>query len=319
MSSLPRNLQALNLNLLKTLYAVLRYRSVTRAAEELHLTQAAVSNNLRRLRQHFDDRLVIRDGRSLRLTPRAAALLDPLGETLTALSRVIETDVFAPEKSSRSFRIVAASNISAILMPPLAKLLADEAPHISVQFIGGSALTPHDLRTDRIDVLIGPPQVLASLGLSLDDPAQECGGEHLYTERFVCLVNDRHPVLKQGLTRETYLTMPHASFFLNLDTPGSVEHGYMEAQRLNQFDRLLSSDITVLPLVAAASDLIVLVPQSVADLATKRSDLVILPCPIDIPELEIWSFWNRHREEDTDIVWLRGIIKRGFADQIQQR
>lgn len=312
MNMAARRLGNLNLNLLKTLHAVLQHRSVTRAAEEMNLTQAAVSNNLRKLRDHFRDPLVVKDGRALRLTPRAASLLGPLDETLAGLARILVTEPFDPAFSSQHFRITAASNISAILMPPLANILAKEAAGVCLQIVGGTASTAQDLKTDKIDLVIGPPQVVAAAGMDPANPAHGCSAEYIRTEQFVCLVREGHPALENGIDRESYLSMPHASFFVDLGMPGSIEHGFIEANRMKQFNRMLTSDYAVLPMIAATSDLIVLTPESLAAVAMKAHPLVAFPCPIEVPELELWSFWNRDRDDDESLRWLRALVKRGI-------
>jgi hypothetical protein len=68
----------LDLNLLAALDKLIRLRSVSRAAEELSITQSAMSNALNRLRQHFDDPLLVQVGRRMELTPRAIALEQPV-------------------------------------------------------------------------------------------------------------------------------------------------------------------------------------------------------------------------------------------------
>ncbi|WP_421020805.1 LysR family transcriptional regulator, partial [Klebsiella pneumoniae] len=80
MDEVERRLRAVNLNMLPVLRAILKHRNLTRAAEELNLTQSAVSNILKRLRDHFDDDLLIRDGRQFRLTERANRLFGPLDD-----------------------------------------------------------------------------------------------------------------------------------------------------------------------------------------------------------------------------------------------
>src|SRR5262245_62477448 len=102
------NLSAIDLNRLLVLHAVLQERSVTRAAAVLHVTPSAISNALARLRGTFDDALLVRSGRGLTLTPRAAALAPQLAEAITSISRVVEDRQFRPEQTTRVFALACS-------------------------------------------------------------------------------------------------------------------------------------------------------------------------------------------------------------------
>ena len=63
------DLRAFDLNLLVTLDALLTEANVTRAAQRLHLSQSAVSGQLARLRQLFDDPLLLPADNGRGMTP----------------------------------------------------------------------------------------------------------------------------------------------------------------------------------------------------------------------------------------------------------
>src|SRR5208337_1099803 len=84
MENLEQRLRATNLNLLPILHAVLTFRNLTRAAKALNITQSGVSNSLKQLRGHFDDELLVREGRGLRLTEKGKQLIGPLEQALGA-------------------------------------------------------------------------------------------------------------------------------------------------------------------------------------------------------------------------------------------
>ena len=157
-----QRLRLVNLNLLPTLRAILKHRNLTRAAEELNVTQAAVSNSLRRLREHFGDELVTRDGRKLRLSPKAMQLVEPLEAALAAVQAILATEPFDPLRSKRRFTIASANNLTAIMMPVLANILAIEAPSVSVQMVTATARSGQDLRGEKIDLILSPRQFVAA-------------------------------------------------------------------------------------------------------------------------------------------------------------
>src|SRR5262245_45503134 len=103
------NIASIDLNRLLVLHTVLAERSVTRAASLLHVTPSAVSNALARLRGTFDDPLLVRSGRGLVLTPRAAALAPQLADAVSAMARVVEEQShFEPARTTRTFALACS-------------------------------------------------------------------------------------------------------------------------------------------------------------------------------------------------------------------
>src|SRR6218665_108190 len=102
-------LRRIDLNLLIALEALLTLRSVTAAANRLHVTQPSMSGSLARLRDYFGDPLLTPAGRKLELTPLAEMLLDPVKETLEIVERTISLrPQFDPATAKRHFQICAS-------------------------------------------------------------------------------------------------------------------------------------------------------------------------------------------------------------------
>jgi len=310
MDDLERRLRQTNLNLLPVLREVLKHRNLTRAAQELNLTQAAVSNSLRRLRDHFGDELLVKDGRGLRLTEKARRMVGPLEVALAAVAEVLAGEAFAPERSRRRYRIATADYVTAVLTPNLIRLLGDEAPLMSVQMVTARSRSAEDLRLENIDILITPRQIVSAAIFDAPRVMAEFAFEELARDPFVCLGHADDAELAAGLTREAYLARPHASFFLDLDVHASLEHGYLLESGVTQFDRLLTSDFTILPLVAAATGCLTLVPASLAAGAVDTLPLQAVPSPLPVPDLELVMIWLKRRDGDPEIRWLRDALRR---------
>ena len=124
----------------------------------------------------------------------------------------------------------------------------------------------------------------------------------------MCLARADDASLAGGLTQEAYLARPHAGFVLDLAFHASIERSYVEDHQLEQFDRLLAADFLVLPFVVAQSDCLALVPQNLAALACRMLPLQTLPCPFDVPDLDVVAIWNRRLNADPEIAWLRQIV-----------
>src|SRR5574337_259225 len=97
------NFRTLDLNLLRVFDEVMTERSLTRAAHNLSLTQPAVSNALRRLREALGDELVRRGGQGMEPTPRARALWPAVRDALRQLQASLAPSAFVPAEADNSF------------------------------------------------------------------------------------------------------------------------------------------------------------------------------------------------------------------------
>ena len=314
MDKLDRQLQRTNLNLLPILRAVLKHRNLTRAAEELNLTQSAVSNSLRKLRDHFDDELLVRDGRTLRLTAKASRLVAPLDEALSTITDFLGDAPFDPATSTRTFRIAADECVCTLALPAFATILAQEAPHVRVQIAKVRGTSVQQLQVDNIDMVI-VIEHLAKAVLSETDIALEAfQWELLYTDQFVCVGRDDDETLTDGLTLDAYLSRPHVSFYPDFDAPLGPEHRYLLENGFQRFDRLQTSELNLLALIAAGSDCIALVPEHLARLAARAMRLRIVPAPLPLQKLNMVMAWNGHRAKDGELLWLRSVLRRSLED-----
>lgn len=313
MDDLDRQLRTTNLNLLPVLRAALKHRNLTRAGEELNLTQSAVSNSLRQLRAHFGDELLVREGRGLRLTQRGQQLVAPLERALASVAEVLATPPFDPATSKAHFRVATADYVTAIAAPEMAAAMEEEAPSVTLQMLTARGRSANDLRVGDIDMIVSPRQIIEAVIFDAPALARELTVAPLAREPFVCLARRDDAAFAKGLTVEEYLARPHASFHLDLVAHASLEHAYLIEHRVPQFNRILTSDFTVLPLIAARSDCIALTPRSLARLATRDLDLQIGPSPLSIPDLELVMVLLRRREREPELVWLSALIKRCVA------
>ena len=195
-------LQNLDLNLLVSLDALLRERSVTRAAAGLGLSQPTLSTALSRLRRHFDDELLTRVGNSYELTPLATDLVERVTGAVGVLERVFAGQPeFDPAVSDREFTVVVSDYAATVLGGPLSELLAAEAPSVCLRF--------QQMRTETVDA--APESLRAVDGLLLphgyltDLPHQD-----LYDDQWVCMVGAGNEVVGDTFTLEHLHTLPMA-------------------------------------------------------------------------------------------------------------
>jgi LysR family transcriptional regulator, nod-box dependent transcriptional activator len=154
--------ERLDLNLLVAFDAIITERSVTGAAEKLHLSQSAMSSTLGRLRDFFGDDLVIRVGREQRITPLAEELIGPVRTVLKDIqSNIIRRQPFDPETSTQSFSMASSDYMTQVVVSDLAQLLAEVAPNVCLNIVplrGES--TRRSVMRGEIDFLLCPQSIM---------------------------------------------------------------------------------------------------------------------------------------------------------------
>ncbi|MGP1681975.1 MAG: LysR family transcriptional regulator, partial [Giesbergeria sp.] len=202
----------LDLNLLRVFDAVMAERSLTRAARKLALTQPAVSNALRRLRETLDDELLHRSGSGMEPTPRAQALWPVVQAALAQLEGALSPEHFDPLQADNSFVLAMADATAAALLPHMVRILASEAPRVSVRVLPLATRDPRQLLdVEAADLAIGYfPAVLADL-TARNQTGDAVGYAHqrLYDGQYVCLMRKDHPLAAGPLTLDDYCAARH--------------------------------------------------------------------------------------------------------------
>ena len=153
----PVSLRGFDLNLFPALEALLEERNVTRAAERLSLGQPAMSAALARLRRHFDDPLLVRDGRVYQLSTFAQSLVEPVREAMAAVEAAATAiRAFDPATDTRSFTIATSDYAALVFLRPLLARLADDAPQIRLRLVPITVDMGDALRRGSLDLVILP-------------------------------------------------------------------------------------------------------------------------------------------------------------------
>lgn len=299
---MPR-LADLDLNLLLALDALLRERSVTRAGAALGLSQPATSHALARLRELFDDELLVRRNHEMEPTELAESLTAPLAAVLSGVEDLLwRNRAFDPATADRELVIAMTDFVEATLVPgALPALGLGSALRLRLRPLGGE-LPERALADGDIDLAIGT---------ILSAPAT-MRTSVLYRERFAAVVRRGHPCLAAPLTPARYAALDHALIASPGDGPGMVDRA-LDALGLRRSVVLRTSHfLTVLPLVAA-SDLICTLPARIAQATAAHHGLAVLEPPVEIPAFEVAMFWHPRRESDPAVRWLRDRLRDAAA------
>lgn len=285
----------LDLNLLAALDLLLKTRSVTRAADEMFITQSAMSNALGRLRTFFDDPLLVQVGRGMELSPLAETLQIPLREIMTRVDAATRIrPVFDPLTDNRAFNVVISDYSLSVLGPSLSRLVATEAPNIQLNLRPQHAHPSQLLDRGEADLLIVPDF------LGADNHAHE----PLFEDKLVVLVASDGPHANVKMTLERFRAAHHV---VMEPFTGQESFATMTMRRANALPHKSVSTylFSSIPELVRGTDRIALIQGRLAAQAVARGGLAVMPAPIPCAPLKQSIRWQSHRSRDPGLTWLR--------------
>jgi LysR family transcriptional regulator, nod-box dependent transcriptional activator len=289
----------LDLNLLVALDVLLKERSVTRAAEQMNLSVSAMSNSLARLREYFDDELLVQIGRKMEITPRGEALQDTVRELLLRIESSVGTQpAFDPQSSDRCFRIFASDFTQAVLAPELMSLAAQARSTVRFEFLP-QVLQPHrDLERGEADLLIIPTGFI-----SPDHPR-----EALFEENFACMVSRGSDISRGELTFERYVNAEHAVMQPTGSRGDAFEGWFLKRFGVTRRISVTTYSFLAVPALVVGTERIATVHERLAHRLVHAWPLEIRPCPVAIQVMEQSMQWHKFRSKDPGLVWLREML-----------
>ena len=304
------NISRVDLNLLVYLDVLLRECNVTRAAEELGISQPAMSNSLRRLRDLFGDPILVRTSDGMTPTDRALELQPMVRKVLSAAEQaILPKTEFNPMESSRIFSIMASDYTESTLLPVLLRELRKQAPNIRLDIMTPSDVSFHDVERGKVDMVIN----------RFDSLPQSFHQVHLWDDSFSCVMSSNNPV-KDNWNLQSYLSSKH--IWVSKTGMGvGVGMTPDDVQRLGWVDEALSKqgvkrDISLFTrhyqvalLLAEQDDLIVTIPSMSAKSIAGSDRVVILEPPFEIERMRLKMVWSPLLQHDPGHKWLRQLIK----------
>jgi len=260
------------------------------------MTQSAVSEALRRLRDLFQDELLLRVGRKMVPTRMALTLAPKVEDLLAGMEEMLKPPVFDPATIDREFLIATGDTIILALGDELIRRFHTMAPGASIQFISIQYVTRRDLEAGKLDMLIIPRNVIPQT--EFDEEGLEW--RKIYREDWVCISRKGHPQLRDGLTLDLVNTLP--SVACRLDESSYL---YGEIPGRKGTEQLRVSQFTLLPLLVMQSDAIAMVQRHVAHWFASHFPLDIFALPVPFPELDVCAYWASIHESDPMHRWLR--------------
>jgi DNA-binding transcriptional LysR family regulator len=293
----------IDLRLLVIVSELNRTRSVSHAAENLELSQSAVSMSLAKLRRHFNDPLFVRTSVGMEPTPHAVELIQLLqqaeGLLHTALGHHV---VFDPKTSDRRFTIHGTDIAQVTFMPALMSRLGKIAPGVQVDLRRMSEVTAKHLESGDADICVGfvPPM-----------GAGYCQ-QRLFKERFVCAVRADHPRIKTKFGLDEFLFETHVAV-TTCGTGHSVLEKTLESKRIKRKVGLTVPSFLGLTPVLASLDYVATLPERLAIHISQSTAIKIFPLPAPVPPYVIVQQWHERYTHDPASKWLRALIAELFT------
>jgi DNA-binding transcriptional LysR family regulator len=295
-----------DLNLLRVFAAIARERSVSRAGEQIAMSQPAVSAALNRLRHALDDQLFVRRGNDMVPTPRAEELVVPVREALERLQGALQVKrAFDPRLVQRTCTLLGSDFVSMLLMPALSERLASEAPGLRLRLLE-STCQDNDrlLLEDAADAFIEGPLELP----------EWISRQTLFQSEFTVIARRDHPRLVEcgiapgdALPLDLFCELPHALRTVEGGMTGYTDNALARLGRSRTVSFVVPHFHAVLAAVARGR-LIAVIPKRFADAFADGLGIAQFRAPIDLPNPDIQMYWHSRRDRDPLHRWLRAQI-----------
>lgn len=284
----------LDLNLLIALRALLAEKSVTRAGELVHLTQPAMSGVLARLREYFDDPLIVQVGRKSELTTLAKGLVEPVNDVLQRIEANIATrPAFSPARTQREFTLVASEYVARVLLFDVLTRVRLEAPGLTAALRQPIGSVADELESGGADFVVMLQQYSA--------PTHSA--EVLFEDYDTVLVDASNKVVGDTITLQQFLSMGHAAH--RNSKQGALDHWYEERYQRERRIEVTTDSFYLLPHLILGTDRIATLPSRIARQLTTELPLRAVTPLFEIPQMIEVLQWPKHHDYDAGSEWLR--------------
>ena len=308
--AIQTNFRTLDLNLLRVFDEVMAERSLTKAARNLSITQPAVSNALRRLRESLGDELVRRDGQGIAPTPFALTLWPNVREALDQLQSALVPQQFVPSQARNSFVLAMADATAAELMGGLAQELEHHAPNMSVRVLPLTTRDPRSLLENGVvDLALGYfPAVLADLTARAQIGEATAFEHHrLYDGEYVCVMRKDHPLAKNEMTLEDFCNARHLLVSFSGRPYGFIDEALASIGKQRRVVMTVNQFFTA-GRVVVNSDLLTVLPRHFVPTTGISNEFHLCNLPFKVPTLQVDALWHRRKHAQSDHVWLRDVL-----------
>jgi DNA-binding transcriptional LysR family regulator len=299
-------LKDIDLNLLVVFNQLLVERRVSKVADNLGLSQPAVSNALARLRRLTGDTLFLRTTGGMEPTPFAQQLAEPIAYALgTIHSAVNQRTSFDPMTARRGFTVGMTDIGEIYFLPSLMDELAKVAPNVTMSTLRNTSVNLRDeMEAGHIDLAIGLlPQLKAGFFQ-----------RRLFRQRYVCMFRKGHRLDKRKVSLAEFSSAHHVVVVSQGTGHGKVDE-LLERSGVARSVLLTVPHFVAVGHILQHSEMVATVPERLAQALVGPFGLSYVSHPATLPEIAINMFWHAKYHKDPANEWLRDLIFRIHADQ----
>lgn len=287
--------EKLDLNLLVALEVLLEEKNITKSAYKLHLSQSATSGILARLRDYFEDDLLVQMGKQMHITPFAAEMQEPVSEVLNTIRNcIIDKKINTPELSNRNFRIIASDYIMQVVLADLLASLTKVAPNITFEFMSTFSGDLYTLAKQGADLVIAPSAFMID-GYS---------SEEILVDDFVVIADENNSKLDGQITLEQFIDIGHVTIGYEKASQLSIEKWMVDANEVNRRVEVVVNDFSSMFFTVINTERVALVPKRLAELNAKHLPIKFYDAPFKAPQLRESLMWHPSLNNDPIHKWL---------------
>lgn len=285
----------LDLNLLVALDVLLAERNVTIAADRLCLSQSAMSGALGRLREYFDDELLINTGRKMVLTARAESLVTPVRNVLLQIKTTITTTPeFVPAESDRHFSIVMSDYSLDVMLAGALQAISAQAPNLTFEIspIGDRPIA--QLESREIDLLITIDQAVS----------EQHPKTVLFRDDYVVIAWDQNSLVKDGIDLDLYCQLGHVTVQFGKARLPTLEEFFLQTLKIKRHIEMLAPSFSSVPSLIVGTNRIATVHRRMAIKAAANLPLKLFPVPVEMPPVTQVVQWHTSAGDDLALMWV---------------
>lgn len=294
----------LDTHLLACLNALITEAHVSRAASRMNISQPSMSIALGRLRQIFNDPLLVKTRHGMTPTPRALEIVERVRAALTEIEgALVHTAAAGPHRAPRDFRIVILNSLAHFVIPPLVRRLRAEAPDTRLILIPSDVRrTTALLEDNECDLVVGYPPGL-SAGLH---------SRPLLKSKLSVIAGAQHPDIRDRLTLAQYGNAAHVVLGSGPAPVSTIENTIdqnMRAQRMSRRVGMRVPDLMLSGPIVAATDMIATVPDRLARYFATSLAIRVYKLPIPLDDPTILMIWSERTHRDPAHRWIRQLVR----------
>jgi len=252
-----------------------------------------MSRALERLRDMFEDPLLVRNGRGYERTVRGERVLRELESLMPRLEDMVRGEKFDPARSEEVFRVAMSDHASLIVLPSLLATLRRAATHVKLEVSGSGAETYDDVAAGRIDTFLCAEEAPPSLDSDM-----------LFTFDFVCLVGAGLRVRARGLTLKQYLEFEHVLVELREGQQALVDRALSQLGAKRRVALTLPFFVPGI-FAIAQTDLILTVPRRLAKITAGMAGVRVVEAPREIKSFPYFMAWHPRLTSEPAHKWFR--------------